>query len=340
MKTVFGITANEARDAARMGIQSAVAAAAMFSLMQWLSLPEKFVGILSAVLVVQPNLGNTVMQARDRFVATIVGSAIGVACLFVLPSGYGTAAALAVSMLLLNSIASFRPAWRYGVVAAVALSLGSDSDIVQTTIDRGLAIGIGAILGTLVSLIVWPESATKRANRQMSLALKATAQRHDMAVSRVENEAEDEASEARRSFHSHLEQARSAAEGILFGEEKEVRSRIDKIEKLYNSVLFLNRAAEEMSDSSSSVDDIRDHVDIIQDESLDVIRALADGEKTGHGSKLEKIRDALLEARNTVADDNDNSTDFIFRSAYVFALGEVWDSLDELAEEEEKDVDD
>ena len=335
MTANFGITMNEARDAARMGIQSAVAAAAMFALMQFFSLPEKFVGILSAVLVVQPNLGNTIMQARDRFIATIVGSAIGVACLIALPSGYGTAAALAISMLVLNAIASFRPGWRYGVVAAVALSLGSDSDIVQTTIDRGLAIGIGALLGTLVSLIVWPESATKRAKRQMSLALKAAAERHDMAVSRVENEAEEEASETRRKFHSHLEQARSAAEGILFGEEKNVRSRIDKIEKLYNSVLFLNRAAEELSDSDTNIEDIRDDVATIQDDSLDVIRALSEGELTGHEPKLENIRDALLSARGTVAVDNDNSTDFIFRSAYVFALGEVWDSLHELVDHDE-----
>ena len=56
-----------------------------------------------------------------------------------LPTGYGTAAAIALSILV-NAVAALRPAWRYGVVAALALALGSESNMLQTAMDRSLSI--------------------------------------------------------------------------------------------------------------------------------------------------------------------------------------------------------
>ena len=71
-------------------------------------MPEKFVGVLSAVLVIEKSVGQSLGSSFDRFAAPIVGCVIGILCLIVAPSGYGTVLGLAVSLFVMNFIAVFR----------------------------------------------------------------------------------------------------------------------------------------------------------------------------------------------------------------------------------------
>ena len=50
----------EVKDTLRLALQAAVAAFVMVVLMHTLGLHEVFVGVLSAVLVVQPSIGSTI----------------------------------------------------------------------------------------------------------------------------------------------------------------------------------------------------------------------------------------------------------------------------------------
>lgn len=75
---------HEIRDAARLAIQSAASAVIIFGLMHSPGLPEVYIGVLSAVLIVEPSIGSTLGQASDRFLATLVGSLIGLVCLLLL----------------------------------------------------------------------------------------------------------------------------------------------------------------------------------------------------------------------------------------------------------------
>ncbi|MDF1658793.1 MAG: FUSC family protein [Verrucomicrobiales bacterium] len=177
------------KKAVRLGIQSSVAAAVLFVVMQYFELPEKFVGVLSAVLVVAPGIGGTLSKAKDRFLSTVVGCIVGSVCLLALPGGYGTAVGLAVSMLLMNLLVGFFPDWRYGIVAAVALALGSDGDVWQTAFDRCFAIGLGVVIGTSASLVVWPEKSSTRADHSLQAAIKALIDYFNLTLdSAVENE--------------------------------------------------------------------------------------------------------------------------------------------------------
>lgn len=162
---------SELRDVARLALQSATAAAASYLLLRALGLPEVFVGVISAVLIVKPSLGSTMGSGMQRVFATLVGCVIGVATMWAIPYGYSTALALAISMLVMNAIAGFKREWRYGVVAAVALSLGAEADLVQAATDRALSIGIGAAVGILTSITVWPDHATSRAHRRLAAAM-------------------------------------------------------------------------------------------------------------------------------------------------------------------------
>lgn len=319
------------RDAARLAIQSAAAAAGMLLLMRSLGLAEEFVGILSAVLVVQPSIGNTLGAARDRIVATLVGSAIGIACLVLLPAGYGTAAALALSMLVINAIAALRPEWRYGTVAAVALALGSDGDAFETAKARALAIGIGAAVGAIATLVVWPDSAGKRARRHLRAALRATAKRLDAAVEGTRGGDVDDGHEARKQYHDHLDDAREATDGIRFGDRESMINKVEKTERLYNSALILNRVAEETDCATEGDEELARCVEEIREAACRATLALA-GEDEDLDQHLETIRTELERARDSTTKSEIDPRRHVFRTALVFGLGEVLDSLEDLAE--------
>lgn len=324
------VSREDLRDAARLSLQSAIAAAALFVAMQAVGMPEKFVGVLSAVLVVQPTVGNTLAEAWDRVAATAVGSLIGVTALVALPGGYGTAVALAVSMAVMNAAAAFRPDWRYGVVAAVALSLRSDSDVFQTAQDRALAIALGAGVGVVTALVVWPDRASKRAHRHLRGALRAARTRLERAVERALGESEETASEARESFHSRLDAARSAAAGIWLGDEAAVRRRIDRTERLYNSILILHRVAEETDRALAEDDPLRERVETILECGCATLDALVEDDRDA--ARLQEIEDELDRIQDAGRPDDSEHW-----HALVFGLGEVRDSLRELLEAFDED---
>lgn len=143
--------------------------------MKFIGMPEKFVGVLFGALVINQGIGSTLSCAWKRVAATVMGAAIGCLCLWALPGGYGTAVALGITLFVMSAIAGLFPQWQYGVVAAVALALGSDSDLVKTSMDRTLAIGLGVVVGSISSLIIWPQKSPTRADAFIRDALNASA---------------------------------------------------------------------------------------------------------------------------------------------------------------------
>lgn len=321
----------EKRDVARLAIQSAAAGAAMYSLMQAWGLPERFVGVLSAVLVVKPTVGSTLGEAKHRVTATVLGCIIGVACLAALPSGYGTAAALAISTFLMHLIAGVRDEWRYGVVAAVALALGSESDAFATALDRSVAIGLGVAVGTLATLIVWPDRALTRAERYLSDALRAAGERLDVTVRATRNGGSSEAEEERRRFHDSFGKARDALDAVRFSDTEVLEKKKDAVERLYNSVLFLNRVAEESDGPLPEDGELADRVEAVRHCGCELVGGLANGGAPEH-EHLERITRTLEEIRRAVTRRQGDPDEHLLTNALVFGLDEVEDSLRRLVE--------
>ncbi|MGJ8634164.1 MAG: hypothetical protein ACSHX7_09615, partial [Luteolibacter sp.] len=65
----FQFSKRQLRDASRLAIQAAIASAVLFIVMKTLNMPEKFVGVLSTVLVLSPGVGGTLASAWKRFAA-------------------------------------------------------------------------------------------------------------------------------------------------------------------------------------------------------------------------------------------------------------------------------
>lgn len=325
------------RDAARLAVQSAAAGAGALLAMRSVDLPEEFLGVLSAVLVVQPSVGNTIGAGRDRVVATLVGSGLGLACLAAVPGGLGTAAVLAVVLLVINGIAGLQPEWRYGVVAAIALALGSGEDLWQTAQDRGLAIVVGSLIGIAVSFVVWPDTAKARFGRHMRSALESIDKRLDAAVASATEEDHDGGEDARKQFHEEIDGARQAAAGLVYTDAAPYQRKIEAVIGLYNSVLFVNRVAEETSDATAGSAELDQAVCAIRETACGMVRRIAEGdaERGRLEAGVNELRSTLQEARDVVARRraaDGQARAHVMANAMVFALGEVTDGLEALLE--------
>lgn len=318
------------RDALRLGLQSAVAAAAMFATMETFDLDERFVGILSAVLVVRPSIGGTIGSAKQRFAATLVGTLIGLACLYVLPWGYGTVASLALSMMVMNFIAGLWSEWQYGVVAAVALALGAEQNAIETGQARAIAIGLGSALGVVTTLVVWPDSAKSRAERHLRRSLKAISARMGSVIEALEKDGSGDDEDARDSYHGAIHDAREAADGIRFQDASNVRERIDYAEQLYNSVLILKRLAAECQDLTNEDGEFGERIGVIRDLGCRIIDDLA-GDSPSDKDHLRDLQEQLDEMRDS-ASSRENTSREIHRSALLFGFDEVEDCLRKLLE--------
>lgn len=316
-------------DAARLALQSATAAAATFSLMQSLGLNEKFVAILSAVLVVQPSLGTTIGAAAERFAAALVGCAIGLTCLYLLPDGYGTAAALAISMFVMNAIAAFRPDWRYGVVAAVALSLGSESSAMLAATERSIAIGTGIAVGILVSLLVWPEKSETRVERHIRNALRAARDRLQKTLALTDGGDEEGNGNARRRFLRELSAARETIKHIRFADSESFKSKVEAVERFQQGMTMLDRVAEGGAEITDVAGEVAERLTDFKTLSCKILEDIVSGSVTAD-ERHAKLDRCLQTLRDLVSSDDTRGLSHVRRNALVFALGEVEWSLDRL----------
>lgn len=338
ISSYFDLSQQKPWDAAHLAVQSAAAAVVAFTVMQTLGLPEKFIGVLSAILVIQPSVGNTLIEAGDRVLATLVGSAVGILCLFILPYGYGTAIALGVTMLVINAIAGFRPDWRYGVVAGVALALGSEQNAIETAQDRGLAIALGAFVGVGVSLLVWPDTAKKRASRHINTALEAAVEMLDIAIGgNGSGEGGNELRTVQEKFDDAISSARDASKGIRLGDRKSITGRIDQSQRFYQAILSIERVTRARAEADiDRNEELNEAIESIRQEACEAVRYLAEKGRMNE-DELNDVVDAV--ERSKALPRTDDPTASLLDNAFVFSLSEMTLALQNLQKAFDNDYD-
>ncbi|MBT8484294.1 MAG: hypothetical protein HKO59_17425 [Phycisphaerales bacterium] len=336
------ITKDDVRDATRLAIQSAVSAAALFVAMKSLDMGERFVGVLTAVFVVQTTVGTAMTTAWNRTASSVCGCVIGIVALAVLPDGYGTAGALAGSMLLMNGIGGLWPEWRYGVVAAVALALGSDENVVQTAIDRTLAIGLGVVVGFVVTITIWPEKASTRARRNTDRAVRALGEYVAgvmMSARGEERTGRKRTREARDRYESRMNTARDSVAHVRIADDEALQTRIDAARRLYHAIAIVDRVSAEAGDLTTDDDTLADRIETVRERLTTLIQTIAGDEEASADdprTQLEAVRAIIDEcgaaSRDSATEDRDTPAEGTLRPALIFGLCEIEESLERLVD--------
>lgn len=321
----------QARDAARVALQSAIAAAATYTVMRILGWSETYIGVLGAVLIVQPSVGGTLGQAGQRIAATLVGSVVGVLCLIALPAGYGTAVALALSVFVVIGIAGFKPEWQYGAVAAIAIALGSESDAMAIAQDRAKAIALGAGIGVLCSLLVWPETAARRLGRHATSVMQAIRDNLKDALAKTADPDPGEKLARQTDYYTAMAKAREAARvDHSRGRRRPEAERLDILRRLYNSVVLLTRAARGPGDLRGQDDFGRD-LDRFSEAAAGTLDTLI-RDKTLDPDALEETWRCVEALRAAAPSRPGQDSQQLHRTALVFAAGEIAEDLRALGE--------
>ncbi len=226
--------------------------------------------------------------------------------------------ALTIVMVAMTFIAGFRPNWRYGVVAAVALAdTTGEIDVMKT---RAIATGIGIIVGIVVSLIAWPESAGNCAARHRRQTLKAAADRYEWALKDEENK--DWSDTACPKFHQSLSSCRTVASAARPSQKDRFHQTVDAVQELYNSVIFLNRVDSPLSQFDESI--------ITRDDLIAAGRNAieAQAEDNTDSQADDAFEDAIRKAEDRLSGRNLQSGDARGAACVTFALQEIQRCID------------
>ena len=295
-------------------------------LMEALKMPERFVGVLSACLVMKATMGSTLVAGRQRVAATLLGCALGLICLLALPQGYGTAVAIMIPVALVSLVAGFKPEWSYGVVGAIALAIGADGNIMEVALDRSASIGLGAAVSIVCALVVFPEKSSTRTERHLRMALDAIGDFLEAAASWISSDEEVDTREARRDFAKHLAGAKDSVEGVNLADDAVLREKIEWVDRLYVSVVFLKRVGERDERGTEGNQEVVTMAKTAREFAKHI--AACDGDMDGEFDALEGQLSSLERALRRPDDDGAE----VERRTVAFAMKEVTDSMRKLAE--------
>lgn len=324
----MSVDAATLHDAVRLAVQSAAASVAAYFALRWVGSEEFFVGILSAVMILQPSIGGTLEAARTRLSAALLGSAIGFACLVALPDAWGVAVGLLLAIFVLNGLAVIRPAWSYGVVAAVGLSIATSDALVEAAVARLLAIGLGASVGLLVSAVLWHETAGARFERHLTRAVRHLGDALRAVLAKAGQARPDDAIDGRPAIRSALAKARAACDAMHMAETGPRRGRLDAVQSAFDSIWLLDAVMERTRDLGAGGLDAP--LDAFRDAGLRVIDGLA-----GDDMPVDAVPalDAAFErlARDLSARDLPDPRGCDQAEVIAFATGSIRDRLADLA---------
>ena len=318
---------SQKRDILRLSLRSAIAAVITYGIIIHLRPEQAFLAILSSVLILDFHIGSTISGARNRVLATLLGSVLGLLSVWLLPHGWGTPIALFVTMLIMNAIASLKGEWRYGVVAAISISLGADSDALVISIDRLIAIGTGAGVGVLVSFIVMPHKAEVRARNYMRRALTYIGDRFTIVIHNTQSEDGKSTKEPRRKYQENMTAARQSAKQIKFYNTKNIWKCIEAIDKVYNSVVIVDRiAAKTKTEISGETSGIRNNVD----EFMEIITTILDNISNSefeNEAGFEKMEAIISDIQHDIKFKDKNHETLNMQHTFLFAIGEILENL-------------
>jgi uncharacterized membrane protein YccC len=158
----------------RQALQTALAACLSYALADVLGLPQGFWAVVTAITVMQANVGASLGQAVDRLLGSLIGVLVGGAIAVILADSHALRyAGLAVAVLILAFVSAKRPPLRIACVTAAIVILGdpSVSPPLQSAAYRMIEVMMGALIASATSLLVFPSRAGPALSRHVAQTL-------------------------------------------------------------------------------------------------------------------------------------------------------------------------
>lgn len=156
----------------KQGLKTAIAGVIALLISALVHLPEGYWAAISALIVMQSNVGATLNASRTRLAGTAVGALTG--GLFVALLGgsvTGFAVAVAVTFVLCDLLRLTDSQRLATVTVAIVMLTGRTSAAWTIALHRFAEVAIGIVVALLVSLTLWPNHARRGVRQGLAAAI-------------------------------------------------------------------------------------------------------------------------------------------------------------------------
>lgn len=214
----------------RQAVRVASGAVLAYVLADLLGFAHGYWAVITAIIVLQGNVGGSVKAAVDRLIGTIIGGLYGalVAIFVPHPAGWQLAAAMALAVGPPALLSALRANFKVAPVTAfiVLVPLSGTEPPLNFALDRILEICIGSLVGVAVSLLVLPS----RAHQQMSTsAARIIDLNADLLSAIIDNLLAGEGRPSLQSTHTAIRGALKKLEAAADEAARERRSHLTEL---------------------------------------------------------------------------------------------------------------
>jgi uncharacterized membrane protein YgaE (UPF0421/DUF939 family) len=159
-------------ESAKQAVKTAIAGVISLYVTGVFHLPEGYWAAISALIVMQSNVGATLTASRTRLAGTAVGAIVG--GLFAALFGANTLAfalAVAVAFFVCDSLRLAESQRLATVTVAIIMLIGRTSSAWIVALHRFSEVALGILIALLVSLTLWPNHARRSVRRGLSATL-------------------------------------------------------------------------------------------------------------------------------------------------------------------------
>lgn len=132
----------------------------------WLALRfgwrDGYWGSISAIIVLQSNVGATVSASRDRLLGTLIGAALGFAFSLFGALPWNFILAILAAIIVCGLLGLRNSSRLAGVTIAIIMLVGNDGPRLELAADRVFEVIMGIIVALVVTTLIFPDRARLR----------------------------------------------------------------------------------------------------------------------------------------------------------------------------------
>ena len=152
----------ERRRLLTLAAKTTLAAALSWWLAKLFGVRDGYWGSISAIIVLQSNVGATVTASRDRIIGTAIGAVVGFAFSLMQPLWLGYVLALLVAMLACGLMELKNSSRLAGVTITIVMLVHHEGAKWSLALDRVIEVLLGIVVALAVTTLVVPDRARIR----------------------------------------------------------------------------------------------------------------------------------------------------------------------------------
>ena len=152
----------ERRRLLTLAAKTTLAAALSWWLAQLFGVRDGYWGSISAIIVLQSNVGSTVTASRDRIIGTVIGAVVGFAFSLMQPPWLSYVLALLVAMLVCGLMGLQNSSRLAGVTITIVMLVHHEGAKWSLALDRVIEVLLGIVVALAVTTLVVPDRARIR----------------------------------------------------------------------------------------------------------------------------------------------------------------------------------